>query len=228
MSLRRFSKNCCRRTRTSPCSCTFRIPEATDVSSVPAPVKSIVRIDLTEYARHMSRPDSSEPARAIDTGTVVRMVGVPVSTLNHWVAKGLCRPSVLGPAGHRVARLWHPRDVVVVRAIKALRQAGCSLQAISKVQGLLIRHWGQDLDSSVLYFNGTDVQIVDDAEQRVISLMREPGQGVFNASIQALTLPLGAWVAEANHWADENIIDISRERRKRRARAAAHRLRAGT
>jgi len=103
--------------------------------------KTIAVIDLNSYDHHMVKVVREEKVLALQSAAVSAMSGVPLSTLNHWVAQGLCRPSVLGPAGNRVTRYWHPRDLVVVQSIRALRLSGCSFQTVRKVQHLLEKHW---------------------------------------------------------------------------------------
>lgn len=164
----------------------------------------------------MTRPGHHQRTIALQTADVVRISGVPTSTLNHWVASGLCKPSVLGPAGHRVSRYWHPRDLVIVQVIRSLRSIGCSLKNVRKIQHLLEEHWDSDLGTSVLLYDGMDVLIVDDAPARIVSAVKEPGQGIFQLELTVATLPLGKWVTRAVDQATE--IDITLERARRRAR----------
>jgi len=159
-------------------------------------------------------------ALALHTAAVSDASGVPISTLNHWVAQGLCKPSVLGPAGNRITRYWHPRDLVIVQAVRALRLAGCSLRNVRKVQHLLEEQWDTNLADSVLLYDGRDVLIVRDASDRIVSAVREPGQGIFELALSVTTLPIGAWIERAIARSAE--VDVAAEA-ARRARGARRR-----
>jgi hypothetical protein len=83
------------------------------------------------------------------------------------------------------------RDVVVVRAIKALRDAGCPLSRVRKVKQLVEETWGQDLTATVLFWDGRDVLAVRPWGD-VISTLARPGQQV----LHFVALPLAEWVEE--------------------------------
>lgn len=148
---------------------------------------------------------------ALDTPTLLACAKIAVSTLNYWVEKGFCTPDIDAGQGRRATRYWSVRDLVVVKTIKALRDAGCSLQNVSKVEKRLTEIWGTDLSNSVLYYNGKDVLILDDAA--IMSVLDEAGQGVFAEALTVLTAPLGKWVEEGNALAKP--VDIAEIRARR-------------
>jgi DNA-binding transcriptional MerR regulator len=161
----------------------------------------------------------SRDARALDTREVSDLTGVPISTLNGWVKAKLCRPSVLGPAGHRVSRYWHPRDVVVVRTIRALRNAGCEMSLIKRVGRLVEDEWSRPGDARALMYDGNDIYFIDEVDERLVSGGRNPGQALFPLSIHIAALPLDIWIDRVKDVGKE--IDLTEERKRRRQLARA-------
>lgn len=153
-------------------------------------------------------------AVGLSTQTVSRLAGVPSSTLDYWVRLKLVRPSVRPPDGRRVARYWSVQDLVVVRTIRTLRDAGCSLQGVRKVKAVIEDQWQEDLSSVHVYWDGSDVRAVKDWN-RVISLLDRPNQEV----LHLVSVPVEAWASEATDAAEEIDLAEIRERRKKRKRA---------
>lgn len=73
-----------------------------------------------------------DPIVALDQDKVVRLVGVPKSTLNDWERKGVFRPSYVDPNPRTpYRRVYSFRDIVSLRALaKIRRQLGVSLADI--------------------------------------------------------------------------------------------------
>lgn len=155
---------------------------------------------------------------ALDTPTLLRLLRVPASTLNYWVARGFCHPTLDAGSGRRATRYWTVEDLVVLRSIKALRAAGCSLQLLAVVEERLRARFGRGLAGAVLYYDGGDVYVEDDGV--VISLISEAGQGVFAETLQIVAIRLSPWAEEAITLAKPVDIDEIRERRERRKQTA--------
>lgn len=148
---------------------------------------------------------------ALDTPTLLACAKIPATTLNYWVKRGFCTPDIDAGRGKRATRYWTVRDLVVIRAIKSLRSAGCSLQNVSKVEEQLTSRWDTDLSTSVLYYDGYDVMISD--EMTAASVLREAGQGIFTETLTVLTVPLRPWITEGERLAKLVNIDEVRDRR---------------
>jgi len=148
---------------------------------------------------------------ALDTPTLLACAKIPASTLNYWVDKGFCTPAIDVGSGRRATRYWTIRDLVVIKAIKSLREAGCSLQTIAKVEAALVKHWDTDLSASVLYYNGSDVIVV--TNEAAMSVMQERGQAMFAETMTSVTMPIAAWIAEGRDASKEVNIDEIRARR---------------
>lgn len=153
----------------------------------------------------------------LPTPQVASLCHVPISTLNHWVATGLCTPTLVTSSGKRATRFWSVRDVVIARAIKSLRDAGCSLQNVRSVAALLETNWDRNLANSVLFWDGADVLSIDEAGD-VMSLLHQTGQAVIRESVMhLLTFPLGAWIGEASAVAHLVPVETIRARREQAA-----------
>ena len=121
------------------------------------------------------------------SSAVCRLLNLPSSTLNYWIQIGLVRPSLREPQGRRVEQYWSVEDVVIVRAIRHLRQAGASLQQVRKAAKQLAE-WGSAMSNAHLYWDGEDV-IVRTASGDLVSAIQRPGQLVWLLAV----LPLNTW-----------------------------------
>jgi DNA-binding transcriptional MerR regulator len=136
---------------------------------------------------------------ALETKVVCELARLAPTTLDYWVRTGLVTPSVRAPSGRRVPRLWSVGDVVAVRAMKALREAGCPLQRVREVKALLERHWEEDLTDYVLYWDGGDILGID-RWGRLRSLLLQPSQQLL---LHVVAVPV-------DHWRDE-VAQLARE-----------------
>jgi DNA-binding transcriptional MerR regulator len=143
----------------------------------------------------------------LETPEVLRLTGLPYSTLDYWVRTGLVTPSVRASSGKRRTRRWSVRDVVCVRAIQELRRAGASVHMLAKARDELQEHWSDSLTGQLLVWDGRDVLMVD-AWENVVSLVRHPGQ----AALQLVALPVAAYAAEV-----ANLAEVARRPDVRRA-----------
>ena len=125
-------------------------------------------------------PDLSE-----DTGsrgpTACKAAGITYRQLDYWARTGLVVPSVRDASGSGTQRLYSFRDIVVLKVVKRLLDAGVSLQNIRKAIETL-RQWGEDdLATMTLISDGTTVYECRSAEEVVDWL--QGGQGVFGIAI---------------------------------------------
>jgi DNA-binding transcriptional MerR regulator len=127
----------------------------------------------------------------VETPVVCRLAGLSASTLDYWTRTGLVSPSVRGSAGRRVTRRWSVQDAVVVRAVKALRDAGCPMRKLRDAQARLRDDWEPALRGRHLYWDGEDLLRIGPWDE-VESLVRRPGQQVF----KLVALPVDAWAEE--------------------------------
>lgn len=155
--------------------------------------------------------------------SVCAITGVPPSTLNYWASTGVVVPSLRGPAGKRATLWWSLSDLIAVRAVKALRDAGCPLQTLRQVQGVIEATWKERLGSSVLHWDGVDVLRVGRFGE-VESLIRHPGQGV----LHVVALPIGRWQADLEAHAEVVDTEKLRENDRRRGERSRRNFRSAS
>jgi len=120
---------------------------------------------------------STSPIAALSTPAVSRITAVPPSTLHSWMNKKVVWPSIRDSSGKRATCWWAFRDVVVVRTVKALREAGCPMQTIMKVRKILNQE-KDGFEGKILSWTGSDIEIVESWGE-VRSTVKHPGQLVF-------------------------------------------------
>jgi len=151
-------------------------------------------------------------SKVLTTREVAKLSGIPITTINTWVSRKLCRPSVMGSAGSRVERYWHPRDVVVLKTIRTLRKAGCSMTLLRRVDKLVRDQWDNGQSDASLIFDGHDILFVD-TEKRLISAGKEPGQALFEMPELTMRAPIGSWIETVRPLGNE--VDLVAERTRR-------------
>lgn len=144
--------------------------------------------------------------------TVCSITGVPPSTLNYWVATGVVSPSLRGRAGRRATHWWTLRDLIAVRTVKALRDAGCPLQTLRRAQAVIEEAGLEGLGDAVLHWDGLDLLRIGEFGD-VESVIEHPGQGV----LHLVAIPIGRWEAELADLAVE--VDAARLRSRDEARS---------
>lgn len=152
-------------------------------------------------------------AKGLTTRQLLAAVELPLSTLNRWVDQGLVTPSLLAGQGKRHDRYWTPQDLVLVRLIKALREAGCPLRQIKMAQERLHAIWHTDLTGVVLYWDGHEIMV--EHWDEVYRLIDRPGQ----QALHIVAASVATWKIDAeNCAADVDIEAIQEHRREFRER----------
>jgi DNA-binding transcriptional MerR regulator len=108
---------------------------------------------------------------------VCKIVGITYRQLDHWDRTGLKSPSLEKAKGSGTQRLYSYRDVVELRLIKQLLDAGVTLQRARKAIEFL-RGSGEDLATLNLVLGAAGAVLVRDGED-LLDVLRG-GQGVFN------------------------------------------------
>lgn len=113
--------------------------------------------------------------------TVCSVVGITYRQLDYWARTSLIVPSIRAATGSGSQRLYSFRDVLVVKIVKRLLDAGVSLQqirvAVSHLQGQGV----DDLAQITLMSDGSSVFACTSANE-VIDLV-QGGQGVFGIAV---------------------------------------------
>jgi DNA-binding transcriptional MerR regulator len=109
---------------------------------------------------------------------VCSIVGITYRQLDYWARTDLVRPSVCDAAGSGTQRLYSYRDLVELKVVKRLLDAGISLQAARKAIEYLREQLGEDVASAHLVLDGSRTVLVSTGDQ-IVDLLRN-GQGVLN------------------------------------------------
>src|SRR5882762_3770243 len=108
---------------------------------------------------------------------VCKIVGITYRQLDYWARTGLVRPSVMDANGSGTQRLYSYRDLVELKVIKQMLDAGISLQSARKAVESL-RAFDEDLASIRIVIQGPTIVLAQSDEQ-VMDLLRG-GQGVLS------------------------------------------------
>jgi DNA-binding transcriptional MerR regulator len=157
--------------------------------------------------------------------TAYSVAGISYRQLDYWARTGLVVPSVRDASGSGTQRLYSFRDIVVLKVVKRLLDAGVSLQNIRKAIETLRRRGEEDLANVTLISDGTTVYECRSAEE-IVDLL-QGGQGVFAIAISGpfkeiqgslAELPVvEAHEAAAPAESTETIDELAARRARRRA-----------
>ncbi len=109
---------------------------------------------------------------------VCKIVGITYRQLDYWARTDLIRPSIADARGSGTQRRYSYRDLVELKVIKSLLDAGVSLQLARKGIEYLRQNLGEDIASTSLVLNGPNSMLAHN-DGEVIDLMRK-GQGVLS------------------------------------------------
>ncbi|HWS37855.1 MAG TPA: MerR family transcriptional regulator [Actinoplanes sp.] len=113
--------------------------------------------------------------------TACQAVGISYRQLDYWARTTLVVPSVRDASGSGTQRLYSFRDLVVLKVVKRLLDAGVSLQNIRRAIDTLRSRGVDDLAEITLISDGTTVYECRSPEE-VVDLL-QGGQGVFGIAI---------------------------------------------
>jgi len=113
--------------------------------------------------------------------TACSAAGITYRQLDYWARTGLVEPTVRTAGGSGTQRLYSFRDVLLLKVIKRLLDAGVSLQQIRIAVHHLRERGTDDLTSVTLMSDGASVYECR-SDHEVIDLL-QGGQGVFGIAI---------------------------------------------
>jgi DNA-binding transcriptional MerR regulator len=109
---------------------------------------------------------------------VCKIVGITYRQLDYWARTGLLRPSITDARGSGTQRCYSYHDVLDLKVIKQLLDAGVSLRQARRAVECLREDLGADLATANLVLAGSDA-VLAHSEGEVVDLLRG-GQGVLN------------------------------------------------
>jgi DNA-binding transcriptional MerR regulator len=109
---------------------------------------------------------------------VCSIVGITYRQLDYWARTDLIRPSLADARGSGSQRRYSYRDLVELKVIKSLLDAGVSLKQARTAIDYLRQNLGEDIATANLVINGTG-SILARSGDELIDILRN-GQTVFN------------------------------------------------
>ena len=109
---------------------------------------------------------------------VCSLVGITYRQLDYWARTGLLRPSISEARGSGTQRRYSYQDLLELKVIKRLLDAGISLQSARRAISYLRENLGEDVAAANLVLNGADSVLAHSGEE-IVDLLRG-GQGVLN------------------------------------------------
>lgn len=107
-----------------------------------------------------------------------KIVGISYRQLDYWARTDLVRPSLIDANGSGSRRAYSYRDLLELRVIKSLLDAGIKLESVRTAFEYLREHVDTDIASAHLVISGGDVMLCDG--DQLVDVMRRGGQGVLN------------------------------------------------
>ncbi len=119
---------------------------------------------------------------------VCKLVGISYRQLDYWARTDLLRPSIADAQGSGSQRLYSYSDLIELKVIRRLLDAGVSLQRARRAIDFLRDHIDADVAAANLVIAGNNSLLVRTGEE-LFDLLQS-GQGVLNV------VPLAPVVAE--------------------------------
>lgn len=106
------------------------------------------------------------------------IVGISYRQLDYWARTDLVTPSLAEARGSGSRRLYSYRDLLELKVIKTLLDAGLKLESVRKVFTYMREQLGEDISSANLVISGSTSVLVRSGEELIDVLQQ--GQGVLN------------------------------------------------
>lgn len=149
--------------------------------------------------------------------TACSAAGITYRQLDYWARTGLVEPSIRGAVGSGTQRLYSFRDVLLLKIIKRLLDAGISLQQIRSAIQHLRQRGTDDLTTVTLMSDGVSVYECRSTDE-VIDLLAG-GQGVFGIAIGGVWREIEGTLSELpseRAVADDPSDELAQRRKARR------------
>ena len=109
---------------------------------------------------------------------VCKIVGITYRQLDYWARTDLIRPSLVDAKGSGTQRLYSYRDLVELKVIKSLLDAGVSLKQARTAVDYLRDNLGEDIATANLVLNGSGSILARNGDE-LVDILRN-GQTVFS------------------------------------------------
>ena len=120
---------------------------------------------------------SLQPDETYSGTRAAQIVGISYRQLDYWARTDLMRPSGSDATGSGSRRQYTYRDLLELKVIKKLIDAGIRLESVRDVFAYLRNHVDTDISAAHIVIEGSSVILCDGEE--LIDILRG-GQGVLN------------------------------------------------
>lgn len=142
--------------------------------------------------------------------------GITYRQLDYWARTGLVTPEIRGAGGSGTQRLYSFRDILILKVIKRLIDAGISLPQIRIAIDHLRDHGVEDLTTVTLMSDGVSVYECT-SDDEVIDLLKG-GQGMFAIALGSVWRDIEGTVSGLpSETTDDGGDELSEHRKRRRA-----------
>ncbi len=122
--------------------------------------------------------NDGDPEPGFSGKRTAEIVGITYRQLDYWARTDLVRPSLVDASGSGSRRRYSYRDLLELKVIKNLLDAGIRLESVRDVFRYLRDNLGEDVTSVNLVISGSRSVLVQSGEE-IIDLLKQ-GQGVLN------------------------------------------------
>jgi len=116
----------------------------------------------------------SPPEEGYSGTRTAKVVGISYRQLDYWARTDLIRPSLSDASGSGSRRKYSYNDLLELKAIKKLLDAGIKLEQVRKVFSYLREHLSTDIASAHIVIDGSSVM-----REQLVDVLQN-GQGVLN------------------------------------------------
>ena len=106
--------------------------------------------------------------------------GITYRQLDYWTRTDLVQPSLAKAQGSGSRRRYSYRDLLELKVIKTLLDAGIKLESVRSAFAYLKENLGEDVASARLVISGSAAVLVRDGAELIDVVNRTRGQGVLN------------------------------------------------
>lgn len=134
------------------------------------------------------------------------IVGITYRQLDYWARTGLVRPGLKEAKGSGTQRLYSFRDLVHLRVIRNLLDAGVSLPKIRKAIRYIADELRTPLENVTLMSDGTSIYAATSGSE-IVDLLQK-GQGVFGIALGRVYEELEGAVSRLKATADPAVSTV--------------------
>ena len=152
--------------------------DVTSGSMSGAEASEVAPTAIPEAAPIVDADPTVEPEQGFSGRKTAEVVGISYRQLDYWARTDLVTPSLAEARGSGSRRLYSYRDLLELKVIKTLLDAGLKLESVRQVFTYMREHLGEDISSANLVISGRTSVLVRSGEELIDVLQQ--GQGVLN------------------------------------------------